>query len=114
MQPRRLTLSLRLGQPRIEKLAFSAESLRAQPAAQHVRVHGVARQAVAIFGRAGDACGARTSRSVASARGHDGKWPRQQTWRQRLVDPGHDRLVDEVPQVHALAQAGLMDAEPAR
>ena len=81
---------------------------------ERVRVHGVARQAVAIFGRAGDACGARTSRSVASARGHDGKWPRQQTRRQRFVDPGHDCLVHETPQVHALAQARLMDAEPTR
>ena len=79
-----------------------------------VRVHGVARQSVAIFRQVDHSSGATTARSAVSAGGHNGERPWQQTWRQRLVDPGHDCLVEEVPKVHALAQACLMGAEPTR
>ena len=78
-----------------------------------VRVHGVRRRRLTQLQADGDGC-ARRGRGRPSAGRHGGQRPGNQTRRHGARDGREYGLVHELPQVHALAQAGLMNAEATR
>ena len=86
----------------------------------HPRTHAPEVRAVCVHGEqsrrrtqlqaGGDGCAAR-GRGRSSAGRHCGQRPRNQARRHGARDGREHGLVHELPQVHALAQAGFMNAE---
>ena len=87
--------------------------LGGQFGAVEVRVHGVRRRRLRQLQADGDGC-ARRGRGRSSAGRHGGQRPGNQARRRGARDGSQHCLVHELPQVHPLAQAGLMNAEATR
>ena len=77
---------------------------------EDVRVHGVQRRRLTQLQADGDGCAPR-GRGRPSAGRHGGQRARKQARRRGVGDGREHGLVHELPQVHPLAQAGLMNAE---
>ena len=75
-----------------------------------VRVHGVHRRRLTQLQTDGDGCAPR-GRGRPSAGRHGGQRPSKQARRRGVGDGREHGGMHELPQVHALAQAGLMNAE---
>ena len=78
-----------------------------------VRVHGVQRRRLTQLQADGDGCAPR-GRGRPSAGRHGGQRSRKQARRRGVGDGREHGFVHELPQVHPLAQAGLMNAEATR
>ena len=79
-------------------------------AAREVRVHGVHRRRLTQLQTDGDGCAPR-GRGRPSAGRHGGQRPSKQARRRGVGDGREHGGMHELPQVHALAQTGLMNAE---
>ena len=95
---------------KLTHFAADLNKLGTNIAGLNVRVHGVHRRRLRQLQTDGDGCAPR-KRGPPSAGRHGGQRPGKQARRRGVGDGREHGLVHELPQVHPLAQAGLMNAE---